>query len=111
MAFPSSVHLLRPAEMVKRPAGHVHPPAARFAALLFAGLTWSAGELLRGVRLVDLLRGIRLAGLHLAWLGLLEDRDPDLQHAVAVASLDGVGVQVLRQADPAREGAHRALAH
>src|SRR6202012_6046027 len=35
----------------------------------------------------------------LARLGLLQDRDADLQHAVVLAGLDRLGVQVVREPD------------
>src|ERR1700677_4316927 len=54
---------------------------------------------------------VRLADLNLARLRLLQDRNPDLQDAVAVVGLDGLGVQVLRQAHAARDGARPALPH
>src|SRR5580658_1851945 len=54
---------------------------------------------------------VRLADLHLARLRLLQDRNPDLQDAVAVVGLDSLGVQVLRQAHAARDGARPALPH
>jgi hypothetical protein len=53
---------------------------------------------------------VALADLHLARLGLLQNRDPDLEDTIVVGGLDGVGVQVLGQGQAAREGTERALA-
>src|SRR5579859_7256309 len=58
----------------------------------------------------ELLALVALADLHLARLGLLQNRDPDLEDAIVVGGLDGVGVQVLGQGQAAREGTERALA-
>src|ERR1700677_2953496 len=50
------------------------------------------------------------AGRDLARLGLLADRDADLEHAVAVAGLDRVGVEVVGQPDAPGEAADPPLA-
>src|ERR1700722_20047379 len=56
------------------------------------------------------LRGGRGADRDLARLGLLADRDADLEHAVVVAGLDRVGVEVVRQADAAGGAGKKPLA-
>src|SRR5580658_7124694 len=59
----------------------------------------------------ELLLAVRRADLHLARLGLLENRDPDLENAVVVGGLDRIRVQVLRQTQATGKSAHRPLPH
>src|ERR1700678_572004 len=62
------------------------------------------------VALVGQLLGLGRGDRDLARLGLLEDRDADLEHALAVAGLDRLGVEVVGESDATGEAAEPTLA-
>src|SRR5580692_9624796 len=72
----------------------------------FAGRSGLVGRL----GLAELLGLAGGADRDLARLGLLADRDADLEHAFAVAGLDRVGVEVVAEPDAPGEAAEPALA-